>query len=313
VERKDIYEAKSLIELFFIRNRVCSPTRAELHGSFLMFILENTGRVLIMRRTEDDFRKKFEGKYPDFEYVSGYIGSELPFLCKCKKCGSAQERNAQCAKPSKKYTLSCDNCMEVEREAKQEAERNKKRKQNEYTETVCAVCGKTFLKQGSAQKYCSDECLKASLRSKYVSKARPKKKVCAECGKGFITYKKGNRKHCSEECKNKLNNRRKETRRRHKLKQNGKIDYSVSLNKLYQRDKGICHICGKKCNLKDYTRDNYIFIAGETYPSIDHVIPVSKGGTHTWNNVRLAHMYCNAIKRDILYFEKDNGQITLAI
>ena len=34
------------------------------------------------------------------------------------------------------------------------------------------------------------------------------------------------------------------------------------------------------------------------YPTIDHIIPLSKGGTHTWNNVQLAHMCCNAGKCD---------------
>ncbi|MDT2396282.1 HNH endonuclease [Enterococcus avium] len=33
---------------------------------------------------------------------------------------------------------------------------------------------------------------------------------------------------------------------------------------------------------------------------MDHVIPISKGGTHSWDNVRLAHRHCNAIKRDAL-------------
>jgi len=33
-------------------------------------------------------------------------------------------------------------------------------------------------------------------------------------------------------------------------------------------------------------------------PTIDHVIPLSKGGTHEPANVQLAHYYCNSIKAD---------------
>jgi 5-methylcytosine-specific restriction endonuclease McrA len=41
-----------------------------------------------------------------------------------------------------------------------------------------------------------------------------------------------------------------------------------------------------------------MFIAYGLYPSIDHIVPLAKGGNHTWNNVQLAHHYCNTLKRD---------------
>ena len=44
--------------------------------------------------------------------------------------------------------------------------------------------------------------------------------------------------------------------------------------------------------------ENNSFIAGNDYPSIDHIIPISKGGQHTWDNVQLAHMICNSIKNN---------------
>jgi 5-methylcytosine-specific restriction endonuclease McrA len=31
-------------------------------------------------------------------------------------------------------------------------------------------------------------------------------------------------------------------------------------------------------------------------PSLDHIVPVSLGGTHTWANVQLAHLRCNVSK-----------------
>lgn len=33
-------------------------------------------------------------------------------------------------------------------------------------------------------------------------------------------------------------------------------------------------------------------------PSLDHVVPVSKGGGHAMDNVRCAHRICNAAKKD---------------
>ena len=44
--------------------------------------------------------------------------------------------------------------------------------------------------------------------------------------------------------------------------------------------------------------DNNVFMAGNDYPTIDHIKPISKGGTHTWDNVQLAHFHCNSIKSD---------------
>ena len=70
------------------------------------------------------------------------------------------------------------------------------------------------------------------------------------------------------------------------------IDESITLDRLRIRDGDICHICGGLVDDTDKT-DKYV---GAKYPSCDHVIPLSKGGTHTWSNVRLAHMGCNAGK-----------------
>ena len=81
-----------------------------------------------------------------------------------------------------------------------------------------------------------------------------------------------------------------------KAKGNGKIDYSITLSKLIERDKGICKLCGRKVNETDYTYINDTFIAGNDYPSIDHIKPLSKGGVHQWDNVQLAHRLCNSIK-----------------
>ena len=60
-------------------------------------------------------------------------------------------------------------------------------------------------------------------------------------------------------------------------------------------------LCGQKCDYADFEERvskngyHYILVGGE-YPSIDHVVPLSKGGTHTWDNVHLAHKRCNMVK-----------------
>ena len=71
-------------------------------------------------------------------------------------------------------------------------------------------------------------------------------------------------------------------RKRNALKVTGHCDTGITLDIIYARDKGICQLCNKPCMRCD--------------ASIDHRIPLSLKGTHTWDNVQLAHFNCNAQK-----------------
>jgi len=48
---------------------------------------------------------------------------------------------------------------------------------------------------------------------------------------------------------------------------------------VYERDNGICHLCGKPANVH--------------YFDLDHVVPRSRGGTDDESNLCLSHPYCN--------------------
>ena len=56
------------------------------------------------------------------------------------------------------------------------------------------------------------------------------------------------------------------------------IDHKV----VFERDKGICGICKA--------------LVGTERWEIDHVVPLSKGGLHAYDNVQLAHRRCNRSK-----------------
>lgn len=72
------------------------------------------------------------------------------------------------------------------------------------------------------------------------------------------------------------------------------FDETVTLKAVRLRDNDICQICGL---VVDDTAIENGHIK-RMYPTVDHIIPLSKGGSHTWDNVRLAHMSCNAGKCD---------------
>lgn len=75
----------------------------------------------------------------------------------------------------------------------------------------------------------------------------------------------------------------------------GKVE-DVTLDALIKRDGGICYLCGKKVTKRRKFKRGEKRGDMRMYPSVDHVIPVSRGGSHTWNNVKLAHRSCNSKK-----------------
>ena len=117
-----------------------------------------------------------------------------------------------------------------------------------------------------------------------------KKHSCPVCGAETTRIK-----FCSDKCRLKAKDQRKKARRRARIEA-VIVDADISLEEVYRRDKGICHICGMACNWDDHKWRGNTFITGRLYPTIDHVIPLAEGGTHGWDNVRLAHQCCNSMK-----------------
>lgn len=74
------------------------------------------------------------------------------------------------------------------------------------------------------------------------------------------------------------------------------FDVSINLKTVITKYDGICQICGKPTDITDIVNGHI----RKKYPTLDHIIPLSKGGTHTWDNIQLAHMECNSGKRDRL-------------
>lgn len=219
------------------------------------------------------------------------------------------------------------------------------------TEAICQTCGKVFYSNDDHRLYCSKQCLMQWKRDKaeenrilrqneaeekkrqriaereaareqardrekerrrqYKKKKQEEARIarrhpCEVCG--TIT---ANPKYCCGACSEKSRNRRKEIARRHKLRDNGPVDYGISVEKLMEIYGGRCCLCGGRCNEKDFDLVDGTFIAGDSYPSIDHIIPVALGGVHQMSNVQLAHRICNARKSDTVAHETETGQLRL--
>lgn len=86
-------------------------------------------------------------------------------------------------------------------------------------------------------------------------------------------------------------NRRSSTqRRRVRQKNNGPVEKFLDIE-IFERDGWICQICFTLV-------DKMLIKPNLKSKSLDHIIPVAKGGTHTRSNVQLAHLECNLYKSD---------------
>ena len=126
------------------------------------------------------------------------------------------------------------------------------------------------------------------------AKARSEKGVpgeCARCSKPFVGLPNHNQKFCSKRCglSAKCANRR--AMRSSVHTDIGETD-QILLRDLYLKYQGVCQLCHQTVPPVDEHK------AYRDRASIDHIIPLSKGGTHTHDNVQLAHLGCNSRKHD---------------
>ena len=207
-----------------------------------------------------------------YEYVSGYTRCDCKVIVRCKGCGTTIERSFTSIRCKK--SDPCPVCEENKR-AKEKEERQRAKEEARQQKALEAA-------------------------QRFAERLHP----CCVCGNPTT-----NKKYCSKPCSNKAANHRHELLRRAKIA-NVLVDSDIEIHELFKRDKGVCHICGGLCNWNDKETKGNAIICGESYPSVDHVIPLAKGGLHSWDNVRLAHRRCNYLKSDRLPNDMPQHQFT---
>ena len=197
------------------------------------------------------------------EYISGYTKKENAVVVRCNICGEYFERTYHHITT---HPNDCPCCVKRARE-------------------------QTTLKR-KAQTIRVEQKRKAK---RFTRIQLITMRECTECGSLFVPSN-GFRVVCSDECKQKKKNRKPDER----LNDANTVDKDISLERLYIRDGGICQICGGACDWNDKKITSTGVVVGRNYPSRDHIVPLNKGGVHSWGNIQLAHHYCNTIKSDKL-------------
>lgn len=255
------------------------------------------------------------GKIELIEY-SGYKSTY-----RCTDCGLVFTR---CR--GYKRRVVCPDCYSreiAEQKAINDTKRKEARKKSEQAraeeyakDKICVICGSVFHSERKNQKACSDRCRttihirrqRAKEREATAVKQKAelqKDKICAGCGCVFHSKYKA-KKYCDKCAQKQRHCDHKVRAERYGVE----YDPSITLDALIERDGNICKICGELCDKDDRRWKNGI---GPLYPTIDHIIAMVNGGSHTWGNVQLAHAYCNcAIKRDLTEEELTEEVITHA-
>lgn len=118
-------------------------------------------------------------------------------------------------------------------------------------------------------------------------------RFCKRCGSYFYPIRI-NQLYCSKACQKSVSHQVHDIKRKRRV-QEAYVD-DIDLHELYRRDKGVCYLCGGLCDWNDVRYSHGIPHALANYPSREHIKPLSKGGLHSWENVRLAHIGCNSSK-----------------
>lgn len=152
---------------------------------------------------------------------------------------------------------------------------------------ACEHCGAAFEQatgRGRPRRFCSGPCKE---RARYEATARhglTEVRNCDRCGRTFDRMQRPRAtRFCSDACMHRHNEERREA-----LELAAFVE-DVPLQFLVERDGGRCRLCGEPVALEEQ-------VPHLLAPTVDHIVPLSRGGMHSKANTQLAHFACNARK-----------------
>lgn len=169
----------------------------------------------------------------------------------------------------------------------------------------CAFCAADITRSRRNRIYCSQHC---GFMASGVVRIGPRlERVCAlpDCNDTFSNW--STRIRCCSEAHGKRlwkleapakgyvevrpwdDRRRDNYQRRRALLKGGRNGDPVILAEIVARDRSVCGICRERVDLALEWPD-------PLSKSIDHIVPVSRGGAHDPSNCQLAHLRCNISK-----------------
>lgn len=154
----------------------------------------------------------------------------------------------------------------------------------------CTRCKQPFLSKRAGTRYCSPAC---QAEQQLIKQRATYTRECRTCGSLFTPLTKINGRRptrCSIECEQvaeSFHDRAMKALRRARQRISTQ---SVDRVLVFTVQRWICQLCGKQ------TKPELNGTCEDLAPELDHIVPLSQGGAHTYENVQTACRQCNLIK-----------------
>jgi hypothetical protein len=192
----------------------------------------------------------------------------------------------------------------------------------EWKVCQCALCGENYRQRRGDRNptaFCSKEC---RYNSRYLTKSRKAASLrpvyyCKHCGKQIENAGRPDKiSYCSRECYHmhrsgkmpkplgydpKRSRHDADTRRREREGTKGTPVYIRRM--VAERDNWVCQLCGLPV-------DASLRFPNRMSATVDHVVPLAKGGSKDIANLQCAHLGCNSRKKDRISEEQASYQVT---
>lgn len=196
---------------------------------------------------------------------------------KCAECDAELTNRATRGRPR----LYCGDPCRRAADLRRTNERNTWRRR-----IKCTVCGVRYQANSVSQLYCGKECRYAATAARRRANT-PERPRCRDCGGSMVGrppmafYCKP----CSKAHEYAEQQRSKGHTHRRRM-QPGAVFVEFDTRSVFMRDNWTCQICDEKV-------DPELRYPDPLSASLDHIVPLSKGGDHSQDNSQLAHLVCN--------------------
>lgn len=214
----------------------------------------------------------------------------------CEPCRSERRHiHEQGRPPSRKRVMNCERCRAVISVYRTTGRCRKCSIRLMAKPTPCTACQQPVERRDGHRVAMCEDCLASTQRKAAFDKllneihrlrttaAGYSVRCCLECRVEFES-RKTKQAFCLA-CTRARNHRLKKARRR------GAPGLLPPLHQIFTRDQGVCQLCHQAVDRR--LTPNHRLAA-----TLDHIVPVSKGGSHHEDNIQLAHRGCNSGKRD---------------
>lgn len=207
----------------------------------------------------------------------------------CERC---EQRFAK-TRPAKRFCS--EKCRKAEEQKRRQARKPRKPRKKHVVARdvplVCAVCNENYMSTTQRSKYCSRRC-------KDKGKPSAKGLSCCQCGRGMVkgpTSSPQGEAMCMDCRRLTSKDRRRARQQRYKSEYRARQAMAISepftVYDIVDRDGTDCYLCDEPVDLSLIWPD-------QMCRSIDHVVPLVKGGHDVFENSKLTHLRCNATKSD---------------